>query len=273
LAQRVVQETASTLYKGQSLLLTNQITDGLDYFKALPSDEQDVLKLGGTTLAYARLNQVSEAEAGIVALEAVLQTPLMERVMNFLILINSTLGRKERSIELIEQGMSFRLPMLVYLLTDPLLKPLQADVHFQSLVQQVLGTGINFENAKKKYKKTLFAPTELAQYKERLAQLMSTEKPYLHPDLSLCSLALQLDLSPNYLSRLLNEGFDKNFSEYVNAYRLEAFKTKLTNPANHHLTILGLAYDSGFNSKTVFNTFFKKVMGKTPKKYWKEVVG
>ena len=74
------------------------------------------------------------------------------------------------------------------------------------------------------------------------------------------------------MSQLLNEGFDKNFSEYVNSYRLEAFKSKVADPANHHLTILGLAYESGFNSKTVFNTFFKKKMGKTPKAWWKAVM-
>ncbi|MEL6868070.1 MAG: helix-turn-helix transcriptional regulator, partial [Bacteroidota bacterium] len=99
------------------------------------------------------------------------------------------------------------------------------------------------------------------------------EQPYLRPDLTLRDLAAQLDLPPNYLSQLLNEGFEQNFSEYINSHRLDAFKAKVADPANHHLTILGLAYECGFNSKTVFNVFFKKKMGKTPKAYWKEVAG
>jgi len=50
------------------------------------------------------------------------------------------------------------------------------------------------------------------------------------------------------------------------------FKSKVADPNQRQLTILALAYESGFNSKTVFNTFFKKMMGQTPKAYWKEVV-
>lgn len=56
----------------------------------------------------------------------------------------------------------------------------------------------------------------------------------------------------------------KNFNEYVNTYRLDAFKTNALDPANQHITLLGLAYESGFNSKTVFNAFFKKMEALTP---------
>ncbi len=85
-------------------------------------------------------------------------------------------------------------------------------------------------------------------------------------------MAEMLEIPPNHLSQLLNEGFDKNFSEFVNSYRLETFKSKVVDPSQRHLTILALAYDSGFNSKTVFNTYFKKTMGITPRTYWKEVI-
>ncbi|KAA3631999.1 MAG: AraC family transcriptional regulator, partial [Bacteroidetes bacterium] len=95
---------------------------------------------------------------------------------------------------------------------------------------------------------------------------------YLEPSLTLRDLAEMMELPPNHMSQLLNEGFDKNFAEFVNTYRLETFKTKVADPGLRHLTILALAYESGFNSKTVFNTFFKKMTGKTPKAYWKEVV-
>ena len=83
------------------------------------------------------------------------------------------------------------------------------------------------------------------------------------------SLVQQLDISAIHLSQLLYEVFDKNFSEYVNSYRLQTFKSMAANPANRQLTILALAFDSGFNSKTVFNTFFKKMTGSTPSAYWK----
>ena len=100
---------------------------------------------------------------------------------------------------------------------------------------------------------------------------MSEEKPFLDQDLTLRHLAESLELPPNYVSQLLNEGLEKNFSEYINSLRLGAFKEKVQDPSQKHLTILALAYDSGFNSKTVFNTFFKKSMGITPKAYWNQV--
>jgi len=101
---------------------------------------------------------------------------------------------------------------------------------------------------------------------------MEGKELFLNADLSLRDLAGHLDLPPNYVSQLLNEGFDQNFSEYVNTYRLEAFRAKVVAPDLQHLTLLGLAYESGFNSKTVFNTFFKKAMGMTPAAYRKQLL-
>jgi YesN/AraC family two-component response regulator len=156
---------------------------------------------------------------------------------------------------------------------DPMLKSLRAYPRFYELMQPILGEKNGVDVPERKYKKSLLDQAGLKKYKHELEQLMADEKPYLDPDLTLRSLSEMLDLPPNYLSQLLNEGFDKNFSEYVNSYRLEAFKKKVKDPTNTHLTLLGLAYESGFNSKTVFNSFFKKMMDKTPKAYWKEVVG
>jgi adenylate cyclase len=62
----------------------------------------------------------------------------------------------------------------------------------------------------------------------------------------------------------------KNFSEFVNHFRVEAFKQFAKGPKNTRLTLFGLACESGFNSKTVFNTYFKKETGLTPKQYLKE---
>jgi AraC-like DNA-binding protein len=77
-------------------------------------------------------------------------------------------------------------------------------------------------------------------------------------------------MHPNELSWLLNESIGKNFSEFVNHHRVEAFKQFAKGPNNAHHTLSGLAAESGFNSKTVFNTCFKKETGLTPKQYLKE---
>ena len=168
--------------------------------------------------------------------------------------------------------MEYRLPMMLLLKTEPLVNPLRSNPRFQELMQSAFGEETTFNISDRKYKKSLFTSEEQKQYKQQLKNLMSEEMPFLDPNLTMRDLAEKLDIPPNHLSQLLNEGFDKNFAEFVNSYRLDAFKRKVADPAQQHLTILALAYDSGFNSKTVFNTFFKKMEGKTPKAYWKEVV-
>lgn len=95
-------------------------------------------------------------------------------------------------------------------------------------------------------------------------EYISTEKPFLDPQLSLSGLAAKINVHPNKLSYLINDQTGSNFNEFINRFRLEHFKQVAMNPEFSHITILGLAFESGFNSKTVFNTFFKKMEGTTP---------
>lgn len=116
---------------------------------------------------------------------------------------------------------------------------------------------------------SLLNEDEIAHNLELLEQLVQGEELFLDPSLSLRQLAEKMALHPNKLSWLLNEHVGKNFNEFINTYRLEAFKIKALDPAYGHLTLLGLAYESGFNSKTVFNNFFKKMEGVTPRAWVK----
>ena len=172
-------------------------------------------------------------------------------------------------MDLIDQGIAYRLPLMVYHYVEPMLKTLRPLPRFQAQMKQILGEGSTYDFSKRKYKKALFDEQQLQNYRQQLEQLMVAQEPYLDPNLTLRDLAQKMDLPPNHLSQLLNEGFDKNFAEYINGYRLETFKVKAADPNLQHLTILALAYESGFNSKTVFNTFFKKTMGQTPSAWWK----
>lgn len=263
----------STLYWGQALLLMGRTQEGLAFFEKLPQDEtDDVMRLGGTTMAYAALGETEQAEKGIAKLEATLETDLMGRAINLLILCNALLGKTSKTIQLIEQGVASRLPMMIYLFVDPILKPFYNMPRFQELKTEVLGKKSSLETTKKKYQKSLFNKKQLKVYREQLDKLLVEEKPYLDPNLTLKALAEKLEIPSNHLSQLLNEGYGKNFADFVNTYRLETFKSKVADPSQRQLTILALAYDSGFNSKTVFNTYFKKIMGTTPRAYWKEIV-
>jgi AraC-like DNA-binding protein len=104
---------------------------------------------------------------------------------------------------------------------------------------------------------------------QRLAEFMKSNKPYLNPTLSLDILAEQIEMPSRLLSNVINRQFDCNFFEYINSYRVEeAMSLLISEPADK--TILDIGYDSGFNSKTTFNSFFKKKSGSTPSEFRQE---
>ncbi len=122
-------------------------------------------------------------------------------------------------------------------------------------------------NVEKANNKLIIDPTEQIALKKKLVDYIEDETPYLDSQLNLKFVADALEIHPNKLSYLINEVMGVNFNEFINQYRLKHFKSIALKPELKHLTILGLAYDSGFNSKSVFNTFFKKSEGVTPSKW------
>ena len=104
----------------------------------------------------------------------------------------------------------------------------------------------------------------------QLLEYMRTERPYLKPDLTLSELSRQLNVSPEYFSGILNRNLHVRFFDFVNQFRVEAFKDECHNPANHNISLIGLAYDCGFNSKATFNRVFKNMTGTTPSEYQKK---
>jgi TolB-like protein/AraC-like DNA-binding protein len=119
-------------------------------------------------------------------------------------------------------------------------------------------------------KKPLLDEDMSATYQAKLQHLIETKKPYLNPELTLRTLADHLGIHANQLSWLLNDSLGMNFNTFINHHRIEQFKATAHLPENSHLTIMSIAYDCGFNSKTVFNTYFKKETGLTPKEYLKQ---
>jgi len=101
-------------------------------------------------------------------------------------------------------------------------------------------------------------------------QLLTNEKIYLNSKLSLDLVADSLGLSPSYLSRTINAELGTSFSDYVNAFRVEAAKNFLENPEFSNYTIVSIGLEAGFNSKSAFFDVFKKATGKTPSEYKKE---
>jgi putative ABC transport system permease protein len=87
---------------------------------------------------------------------------------------------------------------------------------------------------------------------------------YMNAGLTLRDMAEFLAIHPNELSYLINSGTGKNFNDFINAYRVEEVLRRIQDPAFGHITLLGIAYDCGFNSKTTFNRTFRQIVGKNP---------
>ena len=104
-------------------------------------------------------------------------------------------------------------------------------------------------------------------YHKNLRAIMEDEKLYEDTELTLDSLSERLQISSGYLSQIINKKEQKNFFEFVNSYRVEAVKKRLLDSDYQHYTIMGIALESGFKSKSTFNSVFKKLTGQTPSAY------
>lgn len=111
---------------------------------------------------------------------------------------------------------------------------------------------------------------EILLWKSKIETLIQKEKLYQNPELNLTDLAKKLETNASVISKTINQGYRMNFNDYVNNFRIEAVKANLSNGEHKKSTLLGIAYDCGFNSKSTFNRAFKKNTGKTPKEYLKE---
>jgi TolB-like protein/AraC-like DNA-binding protein len=258
------------VYMGACHLLSGRHEEGLAYFNNLPEDNTGYLsKLGGTTIAHAMMGNMTKTEEGIATLATFLQTPSAGNVLNFLILCHAQLNNLETALAYMKKAIESHFPLVLLLPTEPLAKPLHNLPTFKKYIAEIIGQPNTIEPIHK-YKKSQYTDTEVIRYKNRLNTLMNDDKLFLNSELSLRLLAEYMNLPPNHMSQLLNEGFGQNFADYINSYRLQDFKARLGTDSAHQLTLLALAYDSGFNSKTVFNTFFKKKTGLTPKAYWNQ---
>ena len=113
-------------------------------------------------------------------------------------------------------------------------------------------------------------PSPTAELKLKGAWLRKTMEVnlfYQDPELSLRSLAETLDMQPNELSRIINMAFGKNFNDLINEYRIREVTRKMLDPACDRITLLGIAMDSGFNSKSTFNRVFREMTGISPVEY------
>ena len=107
----------------------------------------------------------------------------------------------------------------------------------------------------------------LNEWKPKIEKLLTKDKLYEDPELSLTQMAQLLKTNPSVISKVVNQGFQMNFNDLINFYWVEAVKEKLNTGEQKLQTLLGIAFDCGFNSKATFNRAFKKFTNVTPKKW------
>lgn len=123
---------------------------------------------------------------------------------------------------------------------------------------------------KEKYQRSSLTPEQAAAIFVKIQAVMESEKLYRDADLTLPILSEAIGAPTYYISQVLNELAGANFYDFINAYRVEEAKRLLTDPAKRHYTVLAVAFEAGFNSKTTFNKVFKNVTGRTPTEYLME---
>lgn len=118
-----------------------------------------------------------------------------------------------------------------------------------------------------KYIKSGLKDDQAREYLEKLISVMESDRPFLNRDLSIQDLSVITDIPRHHITQVLNEVHGKNFFTFINEYRVEEVIARFKDPANNNFTILAIAFDSGFNSKTTFNSIFKFQTGMTPSEY------
>lgn len=162
-------------------------------------------------------------------------------------------------------GLILSLSVFIILIGYFGLKQREIFIHYPNVNQDY----ITDTDSSKKYAGSNLKENDAQGYANQLTHYMITEKPYLNPDLTLPLLAKELNIPSYHLSQVINEKFQLNFFDYINNYRIEEVKSRIVDSRFSSYSLLGIAYECGFNSKSTFNRIFKKVTGLTPTEYKK----
>ncbi|TYA86780.1 helix-turn-helix domain-containing protein [Seonamhaeicola marinus] len=145
----------------------------------------------------------------------------------------------------------------------PIYIPLSVLVYWLGIKGYIIGTKVNAHRAPK----TKLEPHIIEKTVLKLNNAMQNDKLYLDASLKLNDIVAYVKIPQKTISAVLNQHLQKSFNEYVNEYRIEEVKSKLINPDFDHLTITGVALESGFNSQATFQRTFKKIVKQSPKAF------
>lgn len=259
----------SIALKQLCLILTKDYEELNDFLERTPLAERP----NECRVLYKLVNPDDKIDVDISAANVMIKEDYGTALFPWQLFLLVHMDKHDMALDFLEENIKRRTGQVINFMNIPLIKPLRQYQRFKDLVEVTFDkTFLPSETESQKSTdspKALMTVDEIDMVLDTVEKGMSDEKWFKNPSLSLRELADMVDISSNKLSWLLNERVGQNFNEYINNLRLENFKEIALNPSYTHLTLLGLAYESGFNSKSVFNAFFKKVEGMTPKAWLK----
>lgn len=143
-------------------------------------------------------------------------------------------------------------------------------VILRALRQPEIFAGIE-QKETSKYEGSNLTREQIESIKDRLLDFVRVEKPYLNPQMSIAELSEKLSVSPKHLSQVINQSFGKSFFDFINSLRIQEAQRIFRESTDNRLTVLEVMFEVGFNSKSSFNTAFKKETGQTPTEFRKTI--
>ncbi|MBO6647973.1 MAG: AraC family transcriptional regulator [Balneolaceae bacterium] len=199
-------------------------------------------------------------------LQYILVVNLIIWLFDAFVITSHLLGIELEAFVKIDQFMGYILSGFIYFLGY------RALVKHEHSIKQKTGSELQLikSSGAKKYERSGLTLLKAEEYKKELLDYMENENPHLNPEITLSDLSEALSIPNNHLSQVINQKFDKNFFDFVNGYRIEEAKEWLSDSERSKETMLMIAFESGFKSKSTFNNAFKKHEGITPSQYKKE---
>ncbi len=183
-------------------------------------------------------------------------------ILDASILISYLFGIRIDATEIVSHLFGYLTSIFIYFIGYKALKQPEVFSNLtSSLSQNKTGSA--------KYIRSGLTKTKSDEYEQQLIEFMNDESPYLNPDISLGEISEALSIPNNHLSQVINEKFEQNFFDFINSYRVKEAKEWLSDPQRNNATMLAIAFESGFKSKSTFNAAFKKHVGQTPSEYKK----
>lgn len=205
--------------------------------------------------------------------------------------LKTHLGNHSAALDVLEEAVKNKEGQYMNFKSMPMLEPIKHEDRYSNLVQTTFHSSrlpnyevgsepnenavedrsvLDLSESFSEEPKSLMEDVEIEEALVLLNRLMNEENKFLDTSISLRHLADEMLIHPNKLSWLLNDRLSMNFNDYINSFRLKAFQQKALDPASKNYTLLGLAFESGFNSKSAFNDYFKKKTGVTPRQWLKQ---